>query len=215
MRTGKAESLDETPFQIARREAYEEIGLPDEDRKLPYPLHVEHLCVLPTNLALTELGVVPCVALLHAEDGSKDPEESLMPRLDAKEVAAVFSAPFHNFLSDQDNRAESSGGKLSWYQGYWGTWNQKSWRMHHFYIPRSLSSTTSSTEEPYKVFGMTARILVDAARVAYAEEPNFEHNSEFGDETMLRKLLEMGRLGAERQPGSQISREDLGKAAKI
>jgi coenzyme A diphosphatase NUDT7 len=26
----------------------------------------------------------------------------------------------------------------------------------------------------YKVWGMTARILVDAARVAYGEEPSFE-----------------------------------------
>ena len=176
---------------------------------------MEHLCVLPTNLALTELGVVPCVALLHSEDDPTDPEESLMPRLDAKEVAAVFSTPFHNFLSDQYDRVQSVRGKRLWYQGLWGTWNEKPWRMHYFYIPRSPNNTTSATEEPFKVFGMTARILVDAARVAYAEEPTFEYSSEFGDETMLRRLLKMGRLGAERRSGSQISREDLAKAAKI
>ena len=176
---------------------------------------MEHLCILPTNLALTELGVVPCVALLHVKDNPTDPEESLMPRLDAKEVAAVFSVPFHKFLSHQNDQVQSTGGKQPWYQGFWGTWNQKSWRMHYFYIPRSPNTKSSTPEEPYKVFGMTARILVDAARVAFAEEPSFEHNSEFGDEKMLRGLLEMGRLGTERRPGSQISREDLAKAAKI
>lgn len=33
----------------------------------------------------------------------------------------------------------------------------------------------------FRVFGMTARILVDAARVAYGEDPEFEHNSHFGE----------------------------------
>lgn len=47
----------------------------------------------------------------------------------------------------------------------------------------------------YRIFGMTARIIVDAARVAYAQEPEFEHNSHFGDEEMIAKLRQLGRLG--------------------
>lgn len=42
---------------------------------------------------------------------------------------------------------------------------------------------------------MTARILVDAARVAYGREPDFEHNSHFGDEDMIGRLVREGMLG--------------------
>ena len=89
--------MSETPFETARREAYEEIGLPLDDAKLPQPYRIEHLCQLPAYLARTELVVHPCVALLHSANETKQHasvEESMMPRLDAKEVAAVFSAPF-------------------------------------------------------------------------------------------------------------------------
>ncbi|MCJ1243090.1 Peroxisomal coenzyme A diphosphatase nudt7 [Trapelia coarctata] len=214
MSEGKADSVEETPFEIARREAFEEIGLPNDNRKLPHPMQVEHICELPTNLALTELGVVPCVALLHAGDDPTDPEENLIPRLDAKEVSAVFSAPFHQFLSEYHDKQTQMAQGPKWYKGHWSSWYDGSWRMHYFYIPRSVKSGTLSPE-PYKVFGMTARILVDAARIAYAEEPAFEYNSGVGDEHMLRKLLETGRFSVERKPGSQISRQDVAKISKI
>ncbi|KAJ5520472.1 hypothetical protein N7463_000925 [Penicillium fimorum] len=45
----------ETAFQTARREASEEIGLPDINQRLPPPFSVEHLCELPANLARTEV----------------------------------------------------------------------------------------------------------------------------------------------------------------
>lgn len=215
MMLGKADTLEETPFEIARREAFEEIGLPSDDHKLPHPLQVEHICELPTSLALTELGVVPCVALLHAGDDPTDPEENLMPRLDAKEVAAVFSAPFRQFLSEYFDKQTQMDKGPKWYKGHSGTWHDRSWRMHYFYIPRSVKSKTSSAGEPYKAFGMTARILVDAARIAYAEEPDFEYDSGVGDEDILRKLLETGRMNVERKPGSHISREDMAKVSKM
>ncbi len=47
---------------------------------------------------------------------------------------------------------------------------------------------------------MTARILVDAATVAYGEQPEFEHNSHFGDEAMIEGLAKMGRLGEKKRP---------------
>ena len=51
-------------------------------------------------------AVRPCVAFLHADDEPGKPnavvDESMIPRLDAKEVAAVFSGPFHNFLKAKD-----------------------------------------------------------------------------------------------------------------
>lgn len=120
----------------------------------------------------------------------------MIPRLDAKEVAAVFSAPFHNFLRDEDEvRTGESvpGSRKDWYTGNWITWKDGRWRMHYFSVPinnqkvtkpkerdggqSSLAEQTEEDEDPvlrYKVWGMTARILVDAARLAYGEDPTFE-----------------------------------------
>ncbi|KAK4251216.1 hypothetical protein C7999DRAFT_28246 [Corynascus novoguineensis] len=274
---GKADTLQETPYQIARREAWEEIGLPLDDTKLPPPFRIEHLCCLPMNLARTELVVRPCVAFLHTGDtpitkpgpntssssssattgapASPTPtvEESLIPRLDAKEVAAVFSAPLHNFLRATDEVPPSSFSSSSnqldqkkklppgpWYEGSWTTWHDSQWRMHFFYVPvtdqtvvkprvregglaalseheahgcrgENNDNDDHDDKEPsrYKVWGMTARILVDAATVAYGEEPEFEHNTHFGDEALIELLAREGRMGEKKRTGSVLAAEDL------
>lgn len=197
---GKADTLEETPFEIARREAWEEIGLPRDDSKIPRPFRIEHLCQLPFSLAKTALAVRPCVAFLHSDDtsGSKasSVEETMIPRLDAKEVAAVFSAPIHNFLREQDEIREGDkipGKRTDWYKGVWTDFNDTRWKMHNFFVPvnnqrvskprvresgqAAIAEQLEEEEEEgmrYKVWGMTARMLVDAARVAYGEEPEFE-----------------------------------------
>ncbi|KAJ5970989.1 uncharacterized protein N7479_000907 [Penicillium vulpinum] len=182
---GRADNT-ETAFQTARREASEEIGLPDINQELPSPFSVEHLCELPANLAKTEVIVRPCVALLHSYDPcsglNADPEVSLIPILDAREVEAVFTAPLKDFLSANVHD--------EWYRGAWGMWHNSQWRMHQFFVRTEI--------EVYRIFGMTARIIVDAARVAYAQEPEFEHNSHFGDEEMISKLCRLGRLSQEK-----------------
>ncbi|KAF2436331.1 NUDIX domain protein [Tothia fuscella] len=258
---GKADSLSETPFQTARREAQEEIGLPLLDSKFPPPFRIEHLCQMPTNLARTELGVRPCVAYLspHPNFPADRPyptaEEALIPRLDAKEVAAVFSAPFHSFLKEhlghesvaaEGYGVETVGQRPEWYSGTWTDWHESRWRMHNFFVPlkgqtvawaptTKTSPAVGSSSLPYRdvpaaegaskkaqdemktfrVFGMTARILVDAARVAYGEEPEFEHNSHFGDEDMIGRLFRLGKLGGIRREGDELTREDLIAASKI
>ncbi|KAF2682677.1 hypothetical protein K458DRAFT_369659 [Lentithecium fluviatile CBS 122367] len=255
---GKADTLEEKPFDTARREAYEEIGLPTTDTKLPPGFRVEHLCELPANLAKTELGVRPCVAFLcpSSSSTSKDDnsaaaasavEDKMIPRLDPKEVAAVFTAPFHNFLRKSWTGAapgptSADGKPHSWYRGSWTDWHESRWRMHNFYIPRPPSSPTqlrhnpssspsSSQQQPegddprpeptpfpslptFRVFGMTARILVDAARVAYGEEPDFEHNSHFGDEEMIGQLLKVGRMSEVRRKGEELTSDVLREAVR-
>lgn len=264
---GKADSLEETPWDTARREADEEIGLPMDDARLK-GFTVEHLCELPANLAKTELGVRPCVAYLspttpspgesHASsDSDSEVEDRLIPRLDPKEVAAVFTAPFHSFLRKEwpgpgPAPVQKNGRPEKWYRGSWTDWHESRWRMHNFYIPKppvssremrrnaakslapSLSSRGEGREgyaegrlegddprpEPsaldemttFRVFGMTARILVDAARVAYGEEPQFEHNSHFGDEEMIGRLLKIGRLSEVRRKGEVLTKEVLREA---
>lgn len=67
----------------------------------------------------------------------------------------------------------------------------------------------------YRVFGMTARIVLDAARVAYAEEPQFEHNSHFGDEDMIGRLKKIGRFKEIRDPEDELTTEMFEKASKL
>jgi 8-oxo-dGTP pyrophosphatase MutT (NUDIX family) len=268
---GKSDTLTESPFDTARREAYEEIGLPTSDHKLPPGFKVEHLCELPANLARTELGVRPCVAYLCPSATSSSSsttseaasvEEKMIPRLDPKEVAAVFTAPFHSFLKKEWDEKhgppprQKDGRLEKWYRGAWTDWHESRWRMHNFYIPRPPPSSLASVTNPsisrsksaaqgqgvvddqgrnvepdgddprpatssvnemstYRVFGMTARILVDAARVAYGEEPGFEHNSHFGDEEMIGRLLRIGRLSEIRRKGEELTNEVLKEASKI
>jgi 8-oxo-dGTP pyrophosphatase MutT (NUDIX family) len=277
----------------ARREAFEEIGLPLEDDKLPTGYSIEHLTELPANLAMTELGVRPCVAYLktpEATEKNKRPDvaRDILPKLDAREVAAVFTAPFHNFLKEKDvdleTRRQVPG---EWYKGSWHTWQETAWRMHQFHVPvtpatvflartptrytdpRPSSSPPSTKEDAgkgseaparpasstlqpplpkrfyanapdalqqprYRVFGMTARILADCARVAYGEEPEYEHNSNFGDgmsirygkstsrstltsylsEHMIARLLKIGRLSPVKKDGDILTRDVMVEAAK-
>lgn len=248
--------MDETPFEIARREAFEEIGLPQDDKKIPAPFRIEHLCQLPYSLAKTELAVRPCVAFLHSDDiTGKNVGDSMIPRLDAKEVAAVFSAPFHNFLKSEDEVREGEtipGETTDWYQGSWTAWHEDRWRMHRFYVPidnqivtkpkvrdggqRAIAESLDEEEEAgmkrYLVWGMTARMLVDAARTAYGEEPDFEvsgnclsfermrtnlrqYNTHIGDEKMIERLYEMGGMGEKKKAEAALTPGDIAKAAKM
>ncbi|KAG6107404.1 hypothetical protein E4U14_004167 [Claviceps sp. LM454 group G7] len=217
---GKADSKDETPYQIARREAFEEIGLPMDDMLLPKPFRIEPLCFLPPSLARTHLVVIPCVAFLHADkpdDNLPAPlvDESLIPRLDAREVAAVFSAPFYNFLKAGD-LPPRPGQELPpgpWYEGAWMSWKDMPWRVHNFHVPvnnqrvakprkasaeGNLGETLQEVEQEqeqegrFKVWGMTGRLLVDAARIAYGEEPELEHNESYGDYDIILRAEDEG-----------------------
>ena len=82
-------------------------------------------------MARNEIVVRPCVAFLHSFDEktgySVDPETSLIPRLDPREVASVFTVSFRNFLSIRD---EKDPGKHSddWYIGAWSDWHGYAWR---------------------------------------------------------------------------------------
>ncbi|KAI0191767.1 hypothetical protein EV127DRAFT_427812 [Xylaria flabelliformis] len=226
---GKADSLSESPYEIARREAWEEIGLPMDDNKIPSPFRIEPLCSLPCNLAKTELVVRPCVAFLHAEDKAGSPpaptaDEAMMPRLDVKEVAAVFSAPFANFLRNADEPRQPGDPALPpghWYDGRWINWDTEDrWRVHNFHVPVDTQRVTTpkvrddgqaalGDELPeeenenhvqrFLVWGMTGHILVDAARIAYGHDPEFEHNEHYGDEALIEKQATEGKLLTEKK----------------
>jgi hypothetical protein len=131
----------------------------------------------------------------------------MIPKLDAREVAAVFSAPLYNFLKTADlppAAGETLPDEGHWYDGEWIAWKSHAWRVHNFYVPvnnqavskprrddvaqGNLAQTLDEEEKRegrFKVWGMTARVLVDAARIAYGEEPEMEHNEGFGDADII------------------------------
>ena len=140
----------------------------------------------------------------------------MIPQLNAKEVAAVFSAPFSNFLRAADREAregEPPAPPGAWYDGSWISWKDEPWRVHNFYVPvhnqRVAMPDREAGDSPgarggdaearladelersgaargrFKVWGMTARMLVDAATIAYGRKPEFEHNDHFGDEKLI------------------------------
>lgn len=246
-----------------------------KDEELPKGYSVHHLTELPSNLAMTELGVRPCVAYLQTppptpQNANPDAARDILPKLDAREVAAVFTAPFRNFLYEKDlDEKDREAFEGEWYKGSWHSWHESAWRMHQFFVPvppgtvflakrptsytdprpsppnpksqngigakthdpassissrstlqpplpRKFYSTTNNALESsrYRVFGMTARILVDAARVAYGQEPEYEHNSHFGDEEMIERLMRIGRLSAVKKQGEVLTREVMQEAAR-
>lgn len=245
---GKADSLSESPYQIARREAWEEIGLPMDDHKIPSPFRIEPLCCLPCSLAKTELVVRPCVAFLHSESAPGAPEaptvdEAMIPRLDPKEVAAVFSAPFANFLRSTDESPRPGDPPVPpghWYDGRWINWQTEPWRVHNFHVPVHTQRVTTpkvraggqavldenghgdgdeddSSPQRFLVWGMTGRILVDAARIAYARDPEFEHNKNYGDDALIKQQAREGKLMTEKkrkEVGLDATKEEV-KDAKM
>jgi hypothetical protein len=163
----------------------------------------------------------------------------MMPRLDAKEVAAVFSAPFSNFLRSTDESPRPGEPPLPpghWYDGRWLDWLETPWRVHNFHVPVhnqrvtkpkvrangqvALAEALEEEEEAvqrFLVWGMTGRLLVDAARIAYGRDPEFEHNSDYGDEKLIVEHEKEGKLTGEKKKtgvGLDAIKEDV-KDAKM
>lgn len=65
---------------------------------------------------------------------------------------------------------------------------------------------SSSSLTRHRVWGMTARILVDTARIAYGRDPEFSFVERMGDEGMIENLVDKGEMGKEKDQveGSMI-----------
>ncbi|ORY30329.1 NUDIX hydrolase domain-like protein [Naematelia encephala] len=217
---GKYEEGDEDEEGTARREAWEEIGLPmDRDT-------VRKLCLLDLFLTGNGLIVTPVVFLVT--------DNSLNPILNPQEVTNLFSMPLSAFLHTRPSRipgwhfgistritpaspeslspppsvdyaqdvvqsetntrtrkgtrngngnaSVNGNGKgnengitksvtvTSSYYGYRDVkWGQGIVRMHRF-----LTGREGGGEGVKPVYGLTAAILIHAARIGYAKEPEFD-----------------------------------------
>ena len=193
---GKADEADGgDDVATALREAEEEIGL---QRSHP-ALRV--LGRMNRVLSKAHLLVTPVVALIpvpdfvlrnaqrsaHAANGSgstspsasassTSPPASFVPFLNPAEVSVLFAVPLSTFLSSSGYRSEDRA-----YQSY-------SYRLHYFHrsttdwvevdaaAPVSAGQPQAAgngEERGWLVWGMTAHILIAAARVAYDRQPQF------------------------------------------
>ncbi|ODO07894.1 hypothetical protein I350_03475 [Cryptococcus amylolentus CBS 6273] len=184
---GKYEPGDVDQEGTARREAFEEIGVPiDQER-------IRKLCLLDPFLTGNALIVTPVVFVIT--------DRALTPLLNPDEVSRLFSMPLASFLHTRPSQIPSFaysisprlatlppgaidsipppppihyaedegtvGGKEGRYYG----WRDVKWgaglvRMHRF-----LTGRESEGVKP--VYGLTAAILIRAASVGYGVDPEF------------------------------------------
>ncbi|PFH48984.1 hypothetical protein AMATHDRAFT_148630 [Amanita thiersii Skay4041] len=165
---GKVDPEDKSMEDTARREAFEEIGLPMDRRKVPL------LCTLEPFLARNDLIVTPVVVLIL--------DYTLQPILNKDEVTSLFSHPLHSFLDDGTTTAGGIGAPPYPHEPealevpYHSTEDfvvsgprGVEWpaRVHRFLTGREAGGVKP-------VFGLTASILIRVAEIAYQRQAGFE-----------------------------------------
>ncbi|UZJ51622.1 hypothetical protein CBS101457_000942 [Exobasidium rhododendri] len=162
---GRFEASDIDLEATARREAWEETGLPIDTKRAP------RLCELEPFLSANELLVTPIVTFLI------DP--LIKPKLNPKEVSQLFSVPLRAFLYhspseqlrttlrlkadvDIQNSPRSEVREPSdWHTCRDITWFGQRIRRHTFWDNRN------------PIRGLTSDILIHAASIAYKQAPDY------------------------------------------
>lgn len=148
---GKVDTNDLTVEDTARREAFEEVGLPQDSERVPL------LCVMEPFLAGNQTVVTPVVVLIL--------DTTLQPSLNESEVTSIFAQPLGSFLTAD----RPSFGPSRPYHSYTDQpWSQGgSVRIHSFLTGREVNGVKP-------VFGLTANILIRTATIGYGRVPSFE-----------------------------------------
>ncbi|KAI0650863.1 NUDIX hydrolase domain-like protein [Trametes meyenii] len=168
---GKWEPRDKSIEWTARREAYEEIGLPLDYKKVPL------LCILEPFLAGNRLIVTPVVVLIL--------DKTLRPILNSAEVVSLFSHPLASFLHVDPPfplEPEMLEVKYHTYSDYESRSTPGKVRMHNFLTGREAGGTKP-------IFGLTASMLIEVAIIGYGREPDFESYAP-GQLSMQRRIAQ-------------------------
>ncbi|EGG08067.1 uncharacterized protein MELLADRAFT_105357 [Melampsora larici-populina 98AG31] len=183
---GKMEIDDVDLEHTARREAYEECGLTRNSKK------VRRLAMLTPFLSRGYLIVTPVVCFIT--------DQTLMPRLNSREVDVLFSHRLEQFLGHQDLSEPDapSATTIPMETPSESSAFPRSSVMEHPYL-RSYENHWFSQRIPCRYFefeskvspivGFTANILIETAQIAYGREPNFERYAK-GQWTM-KDLIEL------------------------
>ncbi|KAH7905894.1 hypothetical protein BJ138DRAFT_704756 [Hygrophoropsis aurantiaca] len=153
---GKVDPQDLTIEDTARREAFEEIGLPQDRTRVPL------LCIMEPFLAGNMMVVTPVVVLIL--------DKTLQPNLNEAEVTSIFAHPLASFLSETPPSAPERAPTRSYhtFTDVPSRWSEGAVvRLHRF-----LTGRESEGVKP--VFGLTSNILIHTATHGYARLPTFE-----------------------------------------
>ncbi|GAA5964981.1 hypothetical protein JCM3765_004815 [Sporobolomyces pararoseus] len=157
---GKMDATDMNLEATARREAWEEVGIPIDTTRIRY------LTTLPPFLMRNLSLVTPVVVFIL--------DYSLKPELNSAEVSELFSFPLEGFLlseprppvfreppiaCSQEGRPYHTTEDYSWYDK----------RPHRFH---------SFEANPKPITGVTAEMLIHVAMIAYGREPDFKLTAE-------------------------------------
>lgn len=223
---GRIDDDDKTIEETARREAFEEIGLPQDKDKLPL------LCILDPFLAGNEVLVTPVVVLIL--------DNSLKPVLNAPEVDTLFSHPLASFLSTTfPERAEPRGPFLE-AEAHAETAAVE--LQYHTYsdipVPWSNHPSTSSTEDSTgsagdrvvrmhrfltgreaggikPIYGLTAAILIRTAAIAYDRPPDFPVQARGQPEINERVAWSLRHPGKRLEEAMRREHFDAERAARV
>lgn len=159
---GKVDPGDRNIEDTARREAYEEIGLPKDRQKVPL------LCILEPFLA-AELVVTPVVVLIL--------DNTLRPILNTDEVASLFSHPLASFLTTTSpfNASEPETVEVDYHKSFSVEWSAPHGKKHPFLVHQFLTGREAGGIKP--IFGLTAGMLIRVAMIGYGCDPEFQVTS--------------------------------------
>lgn len=176
---GGRQDEGEDNWTTALREANEEIGLPYSFSE-PGGI-IQRICEFPPYLSKNNLLVTPCIAYTPVDPylNGWDPTRS------EAEVEEIFSIKLSDIRDGQG------------YEGTWLEFHRLNWRLHQFFL-KGLPYPFS-TDEKKRVWGLTARILVDISRTAFDCTPPYEFVDEIGDSSRILKALEDGVFGQKGQ----------------
>ncbi|ORY82001.1 NUDIX hydrolase domain-like protein [Protomyces lactucae-debilis] len=159
----------EHAWQCALREAHEEIGLSPDT---PF----RRITILPYYLAKNNLLVSPCVAF-----SPTNPHDRWTPVPNLDEVAEIFNIRLSQILQGEG------------YDGRWLDWHDSRWKLHKFQLHGRHDEVEAP--EPKIVWGLTARILVDVARLAYGKNPTvYDFADELGDSDRIERAVRGGHF---------------------
>ncbi|GAA5971141.1 hypothetical protein JCM11641_004159 [Rhodosporidiobolus odoratus] len=152
---GKMDAEDINLEATARREAFEEIGLPIDTTQQRY------LTALPPFLARSTMLVTPIVCFVL--------DYSLKPELNQNEVADLFSFPLEGFLTS-DARHPVLRSRFP--AGFEGDTPYHSYEDYAWYdgLPHRFHSFRAGSQP---VTGLTAEILIHVASIAYGQPADF------------------------------------------
>ncbi|KAJ3349695.1 hypothetical protein GGF32_005319 [Allomyces javanicus] len=162
---GKWDPTDKSILATALREAHEEIGLP--------PSQTTYLTTLHPHISRINSLVYPVVVRLDAESAD-DVVDSLTVNTD--EVAAVFCVPVRTFL-DADENVHAS---------FELRWLGVLCKFHEFHMPWR--------GEEFRVWGLTAAVCIELARIAYARDPAYAWTNP-GQPTMVELVKRWRAVG--------------------